>query len=114
MAWKNGEITSAPFILDEPDRSDEKEPYVLKSQEMKRLLMKAQERPHIFIYCMIALNTLARPEAVLDLAPAQVNLVDKRINLNPKGRKQTKKYRPIVPITDTLLPFLHRTDVPAF
>jgi len=114
MAWRNGEIASAPFILDEPDRSDEKEPYVLKPQEMKRLLTKAQERPHIFIYCMIALNTLARPEAVLDLAPAQVNLVDKRINLNPKGRKQTKKYRPIVPITDTLLPFLHRTDVPAF
>ncbi|MBY3114390.1 site-specific integrase [Rhizobium laguerreae] len=65
-------------------------------------------------YCMIALNTLARPDAVLDLAPAQVNLKDRRISLNPQGRKQTKKFRPIVPITDTLLSFVQETDRPRF
>jgi integrase len=114
FSWKNGEISSVPFIYDEPDRSDEKEPYLIKLTEMRRLLTKAQERPHMFIYCMIALNTMARPEAALQLSPSQVNLSDRRINLNPKGRKQTKKYRPIVPITNTLLPFLRQTDIPAF
>jgi integrase len=88
--------------------------YRLDMDEMRRFLTKAQEAPHIFTYCMIALNTLARPDAVMDLAPAQVNLQDRRINLNPKGRKQTKKYRPIVPITDTLLPFVQARDVERF
>ncbi|MGV2169207.1 tyrosine-type recombinase/integrase [Agrobacterium sp. 16-172Ci] len=114
FSWKNGEISSVPFIYDEPDRSDEKEPYLIKLAEMRRLLTKAQERPHMFIYCMIALNTMARPEAALQLSPSQVDLSDRWINLNPKGRKQTKKYRPIVPITNTLSPFLQQTDIPAF
>jgi hypothetical protein len=43
-----------------------------------------------------------------------VDLDDLRINLNPKGRKQTKKYRPIVPITDTLLPFVQQRGVKRF
>lgn len=113
-AWKNGEISVAPFIFDEPDRSDERETYILKPHEMRLLLMEAQELPHVFLYCMIATNTLARPEAVLDLAPSQVNINDGFINLNPKGRRQNKKYRPIVPITDTLKPFVQSSEVPAF
>lgn len=44
----------------------------------------------------------------------RVDLDDLRINLNPKGRKQTKKYRPIVPLTDTLLPFVQKRDVKRF
>ena len=114
MAWKHGEITSRPFIMDLTDRSDAKEPYRLDKTEMKALLTKVQEWPHLYAYVVIALNTLARPDAILDLAPAQVRLDDRHIHLNPKGRKQTKKYRPIVPITDTLLPFLQRKDVKRF
>ena len=32
------------------------------------------------------------------------------IVLNPQGRKQTKKYRPTVPITGTLLPWLEKAE----
>ena len=63
---------------------------------------------------MIALNTLARPSAVLELRPEQVDLQNARINMNPKGRRQTKKRRPIVPITDTLFPFVSDRNVSAF
>jgi integrase len=35
-----------------------------------------------------------------------VDLDNRLLHLNPAGRRQTKKYRPIVPITDVLLPFL--------
>lgn len=38
---------------------------------MKTLLTKVQEWPHLYAYVVIALNTLARPDAILDLAPAQ-------------------------------------------
>ncbi len=109
-AWKRGEITAKPFIMDVPDRCDAREPYRLNMKEMSAFLTLAQERPHIFIFSMIMLNTLARPVAVLDLKRAQVDPEDGIIDLNPKGRKQTKKYRPIVPITDTLLPFLACED----
>lgn len=105
-AWKYGELTSAPFIRDVPDRSDEKEPYLLSPSEMARLIEATKRTPHLYIFTMIMINTLARPDAVLDLRPAQINLKDRRLALNPPGRRQTKKFRPTVPITDTLLPFV--------
>lgn len=113
-AWKRGEITSAPFIIDVTDRSDKREAYRLNKDEMRQLLTTATRWPHLYVYCVIGLNTLARPEAILDLAPVQVKVADNLIHLNPKGRRQTKKYRPIVPITDTLRPFLAREDVVRF
>ncbi len=113
-AWKRQEIKSAPFIIDEPDRSDQTERYRLSIDEMRRLLTAAKKWPHLHNFCMIALNTLARPDAVLDLSPSQVDLDIRRIELNPRGRKQTKKRRPVVPITDTLLPYVEARDVERF
>lgn len=113
-AWKRGEIKSAPFITDVSDRSDRKEPCRLDKSEMRRFLTTVQQWPHLFTFCMIMLNTLSRPEAVLELTPAQINIEDRLVRLNPKGRKQTKKYRPTVPLTDTLLPFVRTTEVPVF
>jgi len=37
-------------------------------------------------------------------------LARRLISLNPKGRKQTKKYRPVVPISNTLLPWLEACE----
>ena len=52
-------------------------------------------------------------QAILELKKFQVNLVDRVIALNPPGREQTKKYRPELPITDALFPWLEKanTDV---
>jgi integrase len=114
-ARKHQEITNAPYIIDVSDRSDQEEKRRLSKPEMRRLLITAREKwPHLHIFCMIALNTLARPDAVLDLSPAQVDLDERRIDLNPRGRKRTKKQRPVVPITDTLLPYLQDRDVVRF
>ena len=55
---------------------------------------------------LIATNTLARPGAVLDLRPAQFDNVHGLLGLNPADRAQNKKYRPIVPVTATLRPWL--------
>ncbi|MCB1469509.1 MAG: site-specific integrase, partial [Rhizobiaceae bacterium] len=111
---KRGEISEAPFIIDEPDRSDKKLPYRLSTEEMRKLLRASRKWQHLHIYCMIALNTLARPEAVLDLSPAQVDLEIGRINLNPHGRRQTKKRRPVVPLTETLRPHVSDREVAHF
>jgi integrase len=104
FAWKRGELASVPFIMDVPkgpprDRR-------LSMDEARALLIEAKTVPHLFTYCMLALNTLGRPEAILDLAPWQIDLEARLIHLNPRGRRQTKKYRPVVPITNTVLPFV--------
>jgi integrase len=109
--YKEQMIISVPFILDILDRSDEKEAYSLEPSQMRRLLEASRHWPHLHIFCMISLNTMARPDAVFDLSPSQVELEGGFIELNPKGRVQTKKYRPIVPITKTILPYVQSREV---
>ena len=111
-AWKRGELTSVPFIADvERDPEQEAERFRdLKMDEVARLLRAAESIPHLLRFCMISLNTLARPDAVLDLGPTQVDIQRRLIKLNPEGRKQTKKYRPVVPISQTLLPWLEHSE----
>ncbi|MDP8996671.1 MAG: tyrosine-type recombinase/integrase [Pseudomonadota bacterium] len=54
-------------------------------------------------YDIIALNTWARPEAVLTLsAKSQVDFENGLVRLNPPGRKQNKKHRPTIRLTDNL------------
>jgi hypothetical protein len=65
-------------------------------------------------YLIGAICTLARPDAVLDMSTAaergQWMKDDRRFNLNPSGRTQTKKHRPIVPVNDLLHAWLCATD----
>ena len=112
--YKEQMIASVPFIFDIADRSDEKEGYVLEPDQLSKLLLAAQSPPHLHTFCMISLNTMARPDAVLDLRPSQVNFAGGFIELNPKGRVQTKKYRPIVPIPKTILPYIQSVEVDRF
>jgi integrase len=68
------------------------------------------DRQHLQAYLIAAFTTLARPDAILDISVSpirqQVEWDYRRLHLNPAGRRQTKKYRPIVPINDYLLPHL--------
>jgi len=58
---------------------------------------------HAFRYCVIALNTWARPEAIHELnCHKQIDPTYGLVYLNPEGRTQTKKYRPIIRLTDNL------------
>ncbi len=82
--------------------------------EVALLLAGAVRVPHLLMFSMISLNTLARPDAALDLGPMQVDIKRRLAKLNPDGRKQTKKYRPVVPISDTLLPWLSGCDGPRY
>lgn len=64
---------------------------------------EVREREHIFRYCIIALNTWARPEAILELnVSEQVDFENGLIDLNTKGRRQNNKYRPTIRLTNNL------------
>ena len=61
---------------------------------------------HVFRYVLLALNTAARPEAILNLHPTQIDFERGLLDLNPAGRPQNKKFRPVVRLTETLAPWL--------
>lgn len=86
----------------------------LTYDEADRLLMVARLRPEIhsdrakgatrlprvYRFIVLALATWSRKTALLELRRSQVDLVRKVINLNPPGRVQTRKRRPVLPIAD--------------
>ncbi len=64
-------------------------------------LRKGQELT--FRYVMLALNTWARPEAIMDLrVRAQVDFEHGLLDLNPPGRRQNDKRRPTIRLTGNL------------
>src|SRR5439155_10155079 len=71
-----------------------------------------QTHENLFRYVVIALNTWARPSAILELSiAAQVDFKAGLVRLNPPGRKQTKKVRPAIPLTDNLRGWLEDWNI---
>lgn len=103
FAYRRQEITAPPHII----AVREKRPPMrrLSIDEVRRLI-GAIDTPHVKMFVMLALNTLSRPGALLELTRFQCDLDARVIYLNPHGREQTKKRRPIVPITGTLFPYI--------
>jgi integrase len=57
----------------------------------------------LFRYIVIALNTWARPEAILELdVSKQVNFTTGLIDLNQRGRRQNNEVRPLIRLTNNL------------
>lgn len=56
--------------------------------------------PHARLYALLGLYTMARPTAILELTWDRVDFERRQIDLNPKGRRQTKKRRPVVALND--------------
>lgn len=63
----------------------------------------AVRAPHARLYVMLAIYTMARPAAILDLTWDRVDFDAGMIDLNPRGRRQTAKRRPVLPMADDLL-----------
>ncbi|TCM21534.1 phage integrase family protein [Novosphingobium sp. PhB165] len=65
-------------------------------------------------YLIAGICTLARPDAIFDMNVLinreQWMQNERRFALNPAGRIQTKKVRPVVPIVDLLHSWLQQTD----
>jgi len=103
MAYKSDEITTVPHIVTVA-RGPARERIL--SLEEAAALFDAIDQDHMFTFNILMFNTVSRPEAILELTRFQIDLDNRLIKLNPEGRRQTKKIRPTVPITDTLLPYL--------
>jgi integrase len=102
-----------PFI-ELPGTSEPRDRW-LTFDEADRLLAAAlngtpddKPLPRVYRFVALALNTAARRGAILELRRSQVDMKAGIIYLNPPGRKQTKKRRAKVPISDALRPIVER------
>ncbi|WP_126516723.1 hypothetical protein [Sphingobium amiense] len=76
----------------------------------KERAMIAATRGNLLAYLRMAVATWARPDAIYEVTSYQWHSAARVLNLNPKGRRQTKKYRPMVPVPKQLAPWLDELD----
>ena len=104
-ACKKRRLASKPFIPEvfgEHDRETQTpKGRRLSEAEMARLFAAAADRQQRR-YLLLLAGTLGRPQAVRALTREQVDVELGCIRLNPRGRLQTKKVRPVVPLIGTL------------
>jgi integrase len=109
LAVEDEEIAAAPTV---PEiRGDaEMEAEELRGRELSipevAKLFDAISDVHMLDYNIAEINTAARPEAVLELVAEQIDWRHNLFEMNPAGRVQTKKFRPIMRISATWAPWL--------
>jgi integrase len=102
-AWRNGELDRPMPFLRLPEGQGRER--ILTTEELARL-WDADMPEHIRVFVALLIGTGSRPEALLQLTRFQCDTRAGTINLNPPGREQTKKRRPIVPMADWLRPWI--------
>ena len=74
---------------------------IMTPQQVKKLL-DTIETHHIKLFAILAMHTLSRKTAILQLKWEQVDMKNRIIDYNPPGRFETKKRRVPVVINDIL------------
>jgi site-specific recombinase XerC len=116
-AHKRGELLAVPFIADVETAEDRrvKDPKgrPITLEELAALFDAAQQH-HVFMFLLLACCTLSRPGAILDLTVFQRDREAGTIDLNPTGRRQTRKFRPTILEAKTLTPWLDQATTEHF
>lgn len=63
-----------------------------------RKWFKEVKAPHARLYVRLGIATMGRPAAILEMRWTQIDWEHMHVDLNPEGRKQTRKRRPVVPL----------------
>jgi integrase len=100
-AWKRGVITTLPYIDVPAYGETEPKGRPLSALELTRLYQAAKP-PHLKLFIMLLVATGARPAAIAELQWSQIDFSTGLITLNPEGRKQTAKRRPVVRMPEIL------------
>ena len=96
-AAQNGELDRRPVTLKLPN-SPHREYFATPAELAK--LWDALPQAHLRMFFVLAISTGARAGAIVELTTFQCDLQHGLIDLNTPGRSQTKKRRPVVPMTD--------------
>lgn len=103
-AARSGEL-DRPIPFAPLPAEDQGRECVLSVEEFARL-WDTDMPEHVRTFLVLLLGTAGRPAAVLELTRFQCDLDRGTVNLNPPGRVQTKKRRPILPVADFLRPWI--------
>jgi integrase len=96
-ALKNEHIRKAPDVW-RPEPPERKVRNLTRRQFDK--WFEEVKAPHAKLYVELGIATMARPTALLELTWDRVDFDRGTVDLNPKGRRQTRKRRPVVPLND--------------
>lgn len=96
-AVAKGHIPKAPEIW-RPDPPERRIRHLTRTQFER--WFEQVKAPHARLYVELGLATMARPSAILELTWDRVDFERGTVDLNPRGRRQTRKRRPIVPLND--------------
>ena len=99
-AFKRGELTTMPFILSVTVKGHPPKGRPMDVAEIARIYRESASHLQTYIRWMV--GTAARPEAIINLRSEQVEWTNGVIHLNPEGREQNKKHRPIVKLPPIL------------
>lgn len=80
--------------------------YRASHADLSKLLNASEGMPWVRRWIIGSMVTLARPQAVLEISRPQLDFELRRVDLNPPGRDQTDKGRPIIPMTQTAYDWL--------
>lgn len=95
-AEREGWIGKAPYVH-RPDPGQPRDRWLTPAEAER--LRDGCAGAHIRLFVDLALQTAARPGAILDLTWDRVSFDLERIDFNPSGRARTRKGRAIVPMT---------------
>jgi integrase len=113
-AWKAQRIDHPPFIASVP--AHHKAPpreRVLSFEEIAAILdecLGKPEREHLIRFIVIELGTAGRPEAVLELTDANIDLKRNLIDPRQPGRVHARKRRAVVPIAKAVRPWVEGVE----
>jgi integrase len=101
LGWgrRNEAITAKPDMW-LPEAAERKVRHLTHAQFEK--FFAAVHAPHAKLYVLLGLYTMARPAAILELTWDRIDFERRLVDLNPAGRKQTSKRRPVVKMNDEL------------
>ena len=109
QAENDGKILRAPRVPEIRGKA-QKEAEPLRGRDMTTaeiaLLFDNNVERHLLEFLVDEVHSAARPEALLETHTSRIDWSRELIDLNPAGRVQTKKYRPILRIAATWAPWL--------
>ena len=97
------ELTHVPHVIDVPKAKRKKR---AASLEELVAFANAIEDEHLRRYLLFSLGTAGRPTAVLELTRDRCDVDGRCFEMNPVGRLQTKKYRPMIRMAESLVPIV--------
>ncbi len=100
-AWKYRLIEHPPAIAMLKSNASPPKGRPMEISEIARLI-DATDCEHLIDFIIWGLATGARPSAIRDLTWQQVDFNHARIDLNPKGREQNNKRRPVVRLPEVI------------